>query len=271
MGCCAHKDEIILPFSKEAQILSLEVRKKLYCYTNELIDDFEKILLEKINQNKPRSVHEFNKVIQYAIQSVLRIFKQHIASFDPDPITQYEINKYKLFIISKCKSKQGHFSFLNSYYSLAYTYQLQSFLIKKLNNHAINSEECIAEYKKLAKGCFVFESIQDLHEIILLDSSERMQLLEQRTESIRNELKEFRNQLMLAENYVDVVNFNEDIRSTAISFLGVAEESSAEILESQYDEDIEYLENSTVVNAIENEKLKKRLDSKPPMKNNFIN
>lgn len=246
MGCCKSKGEVIIPITKEEKQNSTDIKGTLAFYTSIFMEDFEKILLEKITPEKPKSMHEFSKAINFGIKVVCENFNSYTSHFAKDSATQSELQKYKLFIVSKCKSKEGYFNFLNSFYSFDFIYQLEKHLVEGVMNEKLSIGQCIIEFNRLAKGCFMLEGLDDLHTVLSLPDSEKFEFIEQKATEIKKELQNFKEQLLLAENALIVLNLRETLTSTPISFSNIERTSSNERAESpmlQDDDVIEYINN----------------------------
>ena len=266
MGCCAQRHQIITPLTLDQLSKISSVRESILYYSDVFISDFEKLLFDKIIPTKPRSMHEFDNIFNYCIKTIAKNYNDYTStSYSNDPFIVTEVRKCKSFLISKCKSKEGYFRLLNNIYSFEFIFQLEKFLIEKLNKQLITEEICIGEYNKFARGSYTLQGLEDIYEAFLIDGHKRIKFLEEKALIIRKELKEFREQLISAENYKEIPGIKEEIPSTTISFNNAPEASFSEYADSQYNDlDFDPLELDPPF------LLPVRQDRKP-MKNNFFN
>ncbi|OMJ70331.1 hypothetical protein SteCoe_31703 [Stentor coeruleus] len=245
MGCCSNKQEIISPMNKTKDPSQEELKETLLSYVNIFLEDYEKLIKKKIIPNRPRAMHEFDKIVKHSINTIFQKYKEITATYSKKEYIQSEIKKYSLYLISKCKSREGYYRFINNLYSFEYANHLKKHLIQELNNSNITSEACINQYNKLAKGSYVIEGLQDLYDVLELPAEKRLNFLNDKASKIKQELEDDRKQLIRIFDNIDLPLVSEEITSTNISYFNALESSSGEYIESQnYEIDFEVLENA---------------------------
>ncbi|OMJ90618.1 hypothetical protein SteCoe_7017 [Stentor coeruleus] len=196
MGSCRSKEEIISPLDKIKTPSQIILKETLSGYVEILLQDYEKILTQKIVPSNPQTMHEFDKIIKFTIQKALQKYKDMTINFSSKEDVQEEIKNYRLYLISKCKLKEGYFRFINNYHSFEFVYELKKNLIQELNDEKLTVTECVSEYKKLAKGSYLLEGLQDLHDAVELPLEKRLKFITNKANTIRQELEDNRNQLL---------------------------------------------------------------------------
>lgn len=225
MGCCHSKQEIISPLEKIKTPSQIDLKETFSRYVEILLQDYEKTITEKIIPSRPRTMHEFDKIIKSSIQITFQKYKEMTVNYSSKEDVQKEIKNYRLFLISKCKSKEGYFRFLNNYHSFEFVYQLKKHIIQELNDGKLTVTECVSQYKNLAKGSYVLEGLQDLHDAIELPVEKRLEYIINKKNAIRQELEDNRNQLLRIYSNVNFPCLNDEIPSTTISFFSYKNEN----------------------------------------------
>lgn len=245
MGCCSNKQEIISPINKLKDSDQEELKVALSSFVNILLEDYEKLIKNKIIPNRPRTMHEFDKIIKHSTNTIFQKYKEITATYSKKDYIQSEVKKYSIFLLSKCNSREGYYRFINNFYSFEYAHHLKKHLIQELNNSNITSEACINQYTKLAKGSYVIEGLQDLYDALELPAEMRLSFLNDKTNAIKKGLEEDRKQLISIYDNIDLPLINEEIPSTSISYFNALESSSGDYIESQiYEIDFEVLEKA---------------------------
>ncbi|OMJ70764.1 hypothetical protein SteCoe_31185 [Stentor coeruleus] len=218
MGCCHSNQKIISPLDKIKTPSQILLKETLSKYVELLLQDYEKAIIEKIVPSKPLTMHEFDKIIKSSTQKAFQKYKDMTVNFSNKETVQEEINYYRLYLISKCKSKEGYFRFLSNFHSFEFVYQLMKHLIQELNDEKLTITECVSHYKKLAKGSIILEGLQNLYDAIELPTEKRLEFIINKTNAVRKELEDSRNQLLRIYSNANFPCTNEEIPSTTISF-----------------------------------------------------
>ncbi|OMJ66690.1 hypothetical protein SteCoe_36382 [Stentor coeruleus] len=200
MGCCNASEKVVSSQLKEGLDLDqLDSEKALEEITERVIKalkDFEQKVLKRITPEKPRGTIEFEQIIRYSLQETYKNFE---AQFLQEPKSQeikVEYKKYRLYLLSKCKSKEAYFRYLNDCYSFEQNLSLKNLIVNRFCSKQIDYIQAIETYQKMARGTYTIEGLEDVHEMLQLEDKESMlKKIEIKSEEIKKGLEENRIQL----------------------------------------------------------------------------
>ena len=172
-------------------------------------------MMEKMIPKTPKNNYEIDKIINISISQIMTAFKESISTFPVSELLKSEIKKSEFLLFSKIKAKEGFFRFLNNFYSFEYIFQLEKFLIRELSLNKMNDSQCIQAYTKLAKGNFVLEGLQIIHDILSCSAEQRLEFLQKKAEITIRELEEHRNELFIESEYKVFSSFKENLSLNA--------------------------------------------------------
>ena len=215
MGCSHNRQEIVTPLNNPP----FQLRSALYTIVQSLSKEFEDTLVEKLVVSEPRSIQEFNKLINFTLQDKLKKFELQTEEYTNQKPFQSQSSFFKNYLISKCKSKEGYYRNLNDINSVEFTSRLRRNLLEQLNKGSINEVQCLELFSKWAKGTYVFKGLSDIHQLLPLDVQERERYLCEEEEKEKRDLEENRARLMLVGKK-RFSGFSDEIQSTAMSNLG---------------------------------------------------
>ena len=169
-------------------------------FVDEEFSNFESSLLEKIIPKKPRGAVEFEQIFQNITRNSYQNYLRHFSPAPKLPKNLKEYEQYKVYLLSKCRSKEGHYRCLNDLYSFEHNYSLKHYIIKEFSTRLLTQEEAISLYRKLAKGTFIIEGLQDVYDFLKLrDKGEMKEFVERKADEVKGIIEENRKQLERAE------------------------------------------------------------------------
>jgi hypothetical protein len=239
MGCCHYKDEIKIPSIKPNTISTETVREKFTYFLDVFINDYQSWVLEKITPEKPRSMHEFEKIIKHSLQTAVKRFQEFTSTYPDTESIRSESKKFQMFLISKCKSKQAYFRFLNNCYSFEYIYSLEKHILSQLSRTSMSVEDCVSTYMMLARGSYTLEGLEILYELVKIPEHNRNTFLDAKALTIRSDMQKVREQLIKLDTSSSMPLISDDFRSTTISFLNAPEAVPSEYLDSSFSYDLD--------------------------------
>lgn len=200
MGCCNASEKVVSSQLKEGLDLDKLDSEKAFGEITERVfkalKEFEQKILKRITPEKPRGLIEFEQIIRYSIQEIYKNFESQFPQEPKSPQIKAEYKKYRLYLLSKCKSKEAYFRYLNDSYSFKHNLSLKTFIVNSFCSKQINHIQAIETYQKMARGTYIIEGLQDMHEILRLEDKETMlNKIEIKSEEIRKGLEENRIQL----------------------------------------------------------------------------
>ena len=204
MGCCSSISKTIIvqkinTCSLDALQLENPVSLILKFVDEEFIN-FESKLLEKIIPTKPRGAVEFERLFQHQICISSQRYMRYFSPVPKISNNLKEYEQYRIYFLSKCRSKEGSYRCLNDFYSFEHNYTLKHHLIKEISSKLLAHEEVITLYIKLAKGTFIIEGLQDVYDFLkLAEISQMKRFVEIKANEVKMIIEANRKQLERAE------------------------------------------------------------------------
>lgn len=204
MGICRSTNKIVVVQNPDSCDLDLMFYDNplvaLASFVEKENQKFEERLLGKITPNKPRGIVEFDHIFRKIVQISFQHFLNHFIPLPKLPNVVKDYNQFKVYLLSKCKAREGHFRCLNDYFSFEHNYNLKMHLIKDFSTELLTQIEVLEKYRKLAKGTFIIEGLQDMYEVMKFTDIKAMKgFIDEKAKQIRIMLEDNRKQLDRAE------------------------------------------------------------------------
>lgn len=177
MGCCHQNVRILTPPINLVSNYLTNEKLTLTKLVQIQVENFEKLVQTKIKPNKPKTATEISGVIELSMRKVVQDFENSVKYYNNEAQIENLIKTFKLYLVSKCKSKEGFFRNQNDYFSFKYIFNLIKFLLGKMKSEGFSVKDSIELYSKLARGAYMIMGLNEYNILLGLSDEEKEEYL----------------------------------------------------------------------------------------------
>lgn len=178
MGCCNAVEQVKISPLKSQLVLDSYSKTEASEIIEKLVDSsinsYEKAIMAKITPKRPLNLIEFEKSLKTSLTTELNNFDEQIGKIPETPEIFSIYSKYKIYLMSKCKSREGYFRYLNNLYSFQLIFNIRQEILTDFFDRKTSYEETINRYKKQARGTYVIYGLQKLYDHIKIGNKEEV-------------------------------------------------------------------------------------------------
>lgn len=220
MGCCNTTEQVRCSTLKPQLDLDAyskaEASEMINQLVNSSINSFDLAFNRKVSPKRPLNLIEFEQVLKSTLNTEINNFDQLIGKIPENPEILAEYKKLKLYLISKCRSREGYFRYLNNSYSFKLVSDIKHDILSDFFEGKLSFDEGISKYKRFARGTFIIFGLQTLYELMSIENKdEAFKIMNQNAEKIFDKLEDNKIQLERASRKallpLNVQNYDQDL------------------------------------------------------------
>ena len=217
MGCCNTTEQVkcsnLKPQLDLDNLSKSEASVMIEQLVNSSINSFELSVNKKVIPKRPLNLIEFEQVLKLTLNTEIINFDNQIGKIPERFEILAEYKKFKHYLISKCKSREGFFRYLNNFYSFKLVCDIKREIISDFQDGKLTFEEGISKYKRSARGTFIIYGLQTLYELLKIENKDEvLKIMNKNAERIFEKLEDNRIQLERASRKAILpLNIKDDL------------------------------------------------------------
>ena len=200
MGCINQRHHVVTPSTYRKSSLCKDLKSIFSDKIETLVLEFENDLKGRISKSTPKTMIEFNEIINQGIQKSEKNFEEFSQKYSARPECRSQVNFFKYYLKSSCKAKEGMYHNQNSINSCKYIFSLAFNTLKQIDEGEITEKKALESYKENMKGAYMIKGLQIFHNLLELPHQERVKFLKNLEEMEESNLNKHKLQIIGIDN-----------------------------------------------------------------------